>query len=74
MLRKILLGAAASAALLPQPSYAGGGMGFVAGSMRWAAAANATDPAKRCTDINGSQYWFLEYPPNCVPPAYPTQR
>jgi hypothetical protein len=66
MLRKILLGAAASAALLPQPSYAGGGAD-VAAPMRWAAAAYATNPAQRCANIYGSQYWFLDYPPNCVP-------
>jgi hypothetical protein len=74
MLRKILLGAAASAALLPQASYAASASANVADPMRWAAAANATDPAKRCADINGSQYWFLEYPPNCVPPIDRMQR
>jgi hypothetical protein len=64
MLRKILLGGAASAALLPQPSHA---HGDVAAPMRWTAAAYSTNPAQRCTNIDGSQYWFLEYPPNCVP-------
>jgi hypothetical protein len=71
MLRKILLGAAASAALFPQPSYAASASANVADPLRWSAAANATDPANRCANINGSQYWFLEYPPNCVPPANP---
>jgi hypothetical protein len=68
MLRKILLGAAASVVLSPEISYAGaGGMGDVADSMRWSAAAYSTNPAQRCANIAGSQYWFLEYPPNCVP-------
>jgi hypothetical protein len=66
MLRKIFSGAALSAALLPQSSYAGCGTD-VAAPMRWAAAASATNPAQRCANINGSQYWFLEYPPNCAP-------
>jgi hypothetical protein len=66
MLRKILSGVALSAALLSHPSYAGCGAD-VAAPMRWAAAAYATNPAQRCANINGSQYWFLEYPPNCVP-------
>ena len=71
MLRKILLGAAASWALSPQLSYASGGMGDVAASMRWSAAAYSTNPEQRCANTNGSQYWFLEYPPNCVPPLAP---
>jgi len=67
MLRKTLLGAAASIALLPQLSYAGGGgMGDTADPMRRAAAAYATDPAQRCPNIAGSQYWFLDFPPNCT--------
>ena len=68
MLRNTLLGAALSVALLPQPSFAGGGgMGDVADSMRRSAAAYATDPAQRCPNIAGSQYWFLDFPPNCTP-------
>jgi hypothetical protein len=61
MLRKILLGVAASLALLPQPSKAagGGGMGDVADSMRRTAAIYSNDPAQRCPNIAGSQYWFL---------------
>jgi hypothetical protein len=66
MLRKILLGTALGAALSPQPSFAGCGTD-VAAPMRWAAAAYATDPAQRCADIAGSQYWFLDHPPNCAP-------
>jgi len=68
MLRKILLGAAASAALLPQPSYAGAGAD-VAAPMRWSTAAYATNPAQRCPNVYGAQYWFLDHPPNCVPPS-----
>ena len=67
MLRKTLLGAAASTALLPQLAYAGASAN-VADPMRWAAAASATNPAQRCANINGSQYWFLDSTPNCVPP------
>ena len=67
MLRNTLLGAAASIALLPQLSYAGAGAD-VAAPMRWSAAAYATNPAQRCANINGSQYWFLDSAPNCVPP------
>jgi hypothetical protein len=76
MLRKTLSGAAASIALLlPQLSYgAGGGMGDVADAMRRSAAAYATDPAQRCPNIAGSQYWFLEFPPNCTPVADQTAR
>jgi hypothetical protein len=66
MLRNILSGAALGAALLPQPSHAGCGTD-VAAPMRWAAAAYATNPAQRCANIFGSQYWFLDNPPNCVP-------
>ena len=66
MLRNILLGAAASIALLPQLSYAGAGTD-VADPMRSAAAAYATDPAQRCPNIAGSQYWFLDPAPNCMP-------
>jgi hypothetical protein len=75
MLRKTLLGAATSIALLPQVqlSYAGAGAD-VAAPMRWAAAANETNPAQRCANIYGSQYWFLEYPPNCAPLADQTPR
>jgi len=68
MVRKILLGAAASAALLPQPSHAGAGAD-VAAPMRWAAAAYATDPEQRCPNVYGAQYWFLgPTAPNCVQP------
>jgi len=73
MLRNTLLGAAVSIALLPQPSIAGAGTD-VAAPMRWAAAANATNPAQRCANVYGSQYWFLEYPPNCVQPVDQTPR
>jgi hypothetical protein len=66
MLRKILLAAAAGVVLLPQLSYAMGG--DVAAPMRRTAAAYATNPADRCQNIDGSQYWFLEWPPNCTPP------
>ena len=66
MLRKILLGAVLGAALLPQSSLAACGTD-VAAPMRWAAAAYATNPAQRCANIAGSQYWFLDRPPNCVP-------
>jgi hypothetical protein len=68
MLRNIFLGAAASVALFPQLSYAGAGAD-VAAPMRWAAAAYATNPDQRCANIYGSQYWFLDNPPNCAPLA-----
>jgi len=67
MLRKILLGVAAIGTLSAQPSYAGAGAD-VAAPMRWAAAAYATNPADRCPNVYGAQYWFFEYPPNCVSP------
>jgi hypothetical protein len=70
MLRKIVLGAAATWALSPEPLYAIGGAD-VAAPMRWAAASSATNPAQRCANVYGSQYWFLEYPPNCAPPPAP---
>ena len=68
MLRKILLGAAASVTLLPQTSYAVGGAD-VAAAQRWTAAAYATDPEQRCANVYGAQYWFLgATAPNCVQP------
>ena len=70
MLCKILLGAAAAAALLPQPSYAVGGAD-VAASQRWTAAAYASDPEQRCANVYGEQYWFLgPTAPNCVQPHF----
>jgi hypothetical protein len=66
MLRKAMVGAAAGVALLPQLAY--GGVDIPA-PMRRTAAAYATNPAERCPNIDGSQYWFLEWPPNCVPPS-----
>jgi hypothetical protein len=68
MLRKVILGAVASAALLPQPSQAMGGAD-VAAAQRWTAAAYATDPEQRCANVYGEQYWFLgSTAPNCVQP------
>ncbi len=68
MLRKILLAAAASVTLLPQPSLAVGGAD-VAASQRWTAAAYASDPEQRCANVYGGQYWFLgATAPNCVQP------
>jgi hypothetical protein len=68
MLRKIVLGAAATVALLPQPSYAIGGAD-VAAPQRWTAAAYASDPEQRCANVFGEQYWFLgATAPNCVQP------
>jgi membrane protein YqaA with SNARE-associated domain len=68
MLRNIFLGAALSITLLPQPSQAMGGAD-VAAAQRWTAAAYATDPAQRCANVYGAQYWFLgPTAPNCVQP------
>lgn len=68
MLRKILLAAAASVTLLPQPSQAMGGAD-VAAPQRWTAAAYATDPEQRCANVYGAQYGFLgPTAPNCVQP------
>lgn len=68
MLRKILLGAAASVTLLPQPTLAMGGAD-VAAPQRWTAAAYATEPEQRCANVYGAQYWFLgATAPNCVQP------
>jgi hypothetical protein len=68
MLRKTLLGAVACVALTPELAYAYGG-GYDADSMRRSAAAYATNPADRCPNLDGSQFWFLEWPPNCAAPG-----
>jgi hypothetical protein len=71
MLRKIIFGIAASLTLLPEASHAMGGAD-VAAPQRWNAAAIATDPAQRCANVYGAQYWFLgPTAPNCVQPSPP---
>ncbi len=68
MLRKTLLGIAASVMLLPQLAHAMGGAD-VAAAQRWTAAAYARDPEQRCANVYGGQYWFLgPTAPNCVQP------
>jgi hypothetical protein len=64
MLRKtvLVLEAVAGAILFAQSSYAVGGAD-VADPMRRTAAAFATNPAQRCQNISGSQWWFTD--PNC---------
>jgi hypothetical protein len=56
----LILEAAVSVAFFAQPSY---GRGDVADPMRRNAAAYAADPAQRCQNISGSQFWWTD--PNC---------
>lgn len=60
----LILEVVAGVILFAQSSYAGASAD-VADPMRRTAAAYATDPAQRCQNIAGSQWWFVD--PNCMP-------